>query len=230
MSFTAVEAVLTHSEAKGTDRMVMVVIAECADHDGANAWPAIETIAKRANVDRSTVHRALKRLSESGELKVEYKAGPHGCNLYEVTLCGDGDSRKSPPDSRNGETQTTLEPPDGEEKTPSIPPSQQVWDHFCEVMKPRNRNLADDARRIINAALKEASIEECCTAIDRCHASDWHMKREKHKGRKGNRFNRIGHILKPRPRRGETQRDRIDFWLDRKGGEEEKVDEFGWER
>lgn len=86
MSFRTVEAVLERSRSRGSARMVLVVIAECANHDGSEAWPAVETIAHRAGISRASVFRQIKALTELGELEVESKGGRSGCNRYRVTV------------------------------------------------------------------------------------------------------------------------------------------------
>lgn len=86
-----------------------------------------------------------------------------------------------------------------------------VWAHYVKVMEPRSDIAGEDARRIIRNALKVATVEECKRAIDGCAASEFHMgKNERQK-----KYNKIGQILKGRPRRNETTRDRIDFFLDK---------------
>jgi hypothetical protein len=68
------------------------------------------------------------------------------------------------------------------EQTPLAPsePSMQdpidvVWAHYVEVMKPRKRELDAQGRAVIREALKVATVEECCGAIDGCKASSFHM-------------------------------------------------------
>jgi hypothetical protein len=90
-----------------------------------------------------------------------------------------------------------------------------VWGAYVAVMKPRQQQVGDDERLVIRAALKVATVEELVTCIKTCEASDFHMKRGQHVNRKGERYKSIAKILKPRPRREETQRSRIDWWLDR---------------
>lgn len=90
-----------------------------------------------------------------------------------------------------------------------------VEHHYLQTMPVRSQKLGDDGRAIIRNALKVASVVEVIRAISTCEASDYHMKRGQHTHRKGQKYNSIGSILKPRTRRGETQRSRIDFWLDR---------------
>lgn len=91
----------------------------------------------------------------------------------------------------------------------------QVEAAYIETMKPRNPLLHEDDRAIIRKALVAASPEELILAIRTCERSDYHMKRGQHLNRKGGKYNSIGKILKPRPRNGETQRSRIEWWLDR---------------
>lgn len=90
-----------------------------------------------------------------------------------------------------------------------------VWSAYVTAMKPRRTAAGEAERRIIRAALKEATVDECVTCIKACAASDYHMKRGEYIKRKGGKYNSIGKILKPRPRLGETQRSRIDWWLDK---------------
>jgi hypothetical protein len=105
------------------------------------------------------------------------------------------------------------------EQTPLAPsePSMQdpidvVWAHYVEVMKPRKRELDAQGRAVIREALKVATVEECCGAIDGCKASSFHMgqneKRRKH--------NRLTNILKGATGqyRSRTTREQIDFFLD----------------
>lgn len=98
MSIDAIGAVLRYSKARGNRRMVMVVIAECANHDGGGAYPSIETVADRSGVDKRTAQRAIRDLVDLGELEVEEQAGPKGCNLYRVTLSGDDSLPPRQPD------------------------------------------------------------------------------------------------------------------------------------
>lgn len=102
----------------------------------------------------------------------------------------------------------------GEGRTPTAD-IDRVADHFLQVMPVRSQKLGDDDRAIIRKALKVGSVEECIRCIDSCKASDYHMKVGQHEHRKGQKYNSVGHIFKPRPNRGQTWRSRIDFWLDR---------------
>lgn len=65
--------VLHHSSARGTDKLVLLGIANHAGDGGA--WPALSTLARYANVDERNVRKALRRLSEAGELRVHLQDG-----------------------------------------------------------------------------------------------------------------------------------------------------------
>lgn len=90
MSFEAITQALNLPEhVTGPARMVAVVLA---DHmqpkpelDGAICcWPSLDTIAKKAGVSESTVHRAVRKLVEFGAVTVEQRRDgfTNRTNLY----------------------------------------------------------------------------------------------------------------------------------------------------
>lgn len=108
MSVETLAAVLHHSRAKGTAKVVAIGIA---NHDGdGGAWPSIRTLAIYANVDRSTVKRAVRSLVVLGEVRVHLQAGgPRDMedhdrpNRYEVLIdCPEGCDRTSNHKPRKG--------------------------------------------------------------------------------------------------------------------------------
>ena len=73
MSVEAIAVVLHHSKAKGTDKLVLIGIA---NHEGdGGAWPSVETLAKYGDVDERTVRRSLRRLEKLGEITTHVQAG-----------------------------------------------------------------------------------------------------------------------------------------------------------
>lgn len=60
--------VLEHSPTVGSARLVLLVLADRADHEGRNAYPSVGSIAQYAHCGRSTVHRALRELEEAGHV------------------------------------------------------------------------------------------------------------------------------------------------------------------
>lgn len=66
MSVEALAAVLHHSRARGTAKLVLIGIA---NHEGdGGSWPAVGTLATYANVNRANVQRALTALEKLGEV------------------------------------------------------------------------------------------------------------------------------------------------------------------
>lgn len=63
------------SRSEGTDRLVLLAIADQAGSDGLDAWPSIATIAQRCRVSTRTVQRSIAALVELGELEVGMQAG-----------------------------------------------------------------------------------------------------------------------------------------------------------
>lgn len=83
------------SDAPATDRLVLLAIADCANDDGDNAFPANSTLAAKTKLDVRTVQRCVGRLVEMGELEVRLNAGPKGTNRYRVLLDDHGKTGSS---------------------------------------------------------------------------------------------------------------------------------------
>lgn len=65
--------VLHHSKAKGTDKVILLGIANHASDDGA--WPGVATLAKYANVTERAVQQSLARLVKAREVAITPQAG-----------------------------------------------------------------------------------------------------------------------------------------------------------
>jgi len=75
------------------EKMVLLVIADHANDEGTQAWPAQVTIAKKASISVRTVQRAIRSLSEQGYVAVDkHSGGSAECrddrrpNLYKINL------------------------------------------------------------------------------------------------------------------------------------------------
>jgi hypothetical protein len=90
-------------------------------------------------------------------------------------------------------------------------PAAEVWATYVETMRPRRQALDPASRRIINDALKVASVPECQRAIAGCAASDWHMGRDPQTG--GRSYKQLSQILKGK-RGGRTTREQIDMFIE----------------
>lgn len=87
--------VLNHSRAIGTDKLVLLGVA---NHDGdGGSWPSIATLARYANKSESAVVRSLRRLETMGELVTHRNGGgthrtrsDRRPNRYEITISTGG--------------------------------------------------------------------------------------------------------------------------------------------
>lgn len=86
MSIRVMTWVWDHSRSRGTDRLVLLAIADAASDSGGDAWPSVPTLARKAGVDERTVQRSVQRLVKLGELAVKPAAGQHGVNVYRVVM------------------------------------------------------------------------------------------------------------------------------------------------
>ena len=75
MSVEAISWALRRQDVRGTDKLVLIGIANHADPHGGNAWPAVATLAQYASVDKRNVQRAIARLEDAGVGVVERNAG-----------------------------------------------------------------------------------------------------------------------------------------------------------
>lgn len=111
MSIRVMTWVWDESRSRGTDRLVLLAIADSASDSGGNAWPAVATLARKAGVDERTVQRSVKRLVKLGELAVEPAAGQHGVNVYRVVMTPRQSATPAECHPRRSVTPGALSPP-----------------------------------------------------------------------------------------------------------------------
>lgn len=78
--------VIENSQTRGNQYIVLLMIANRADEDGASAWPSIRWLARRSRLSERTVQRAIRKLEKGGYLGIEWSAGPKGTNRYQVIM------------------------------------------------------------------------------------------------------------------------------------------------
>lgn len=88
MSFAAIQWVLEHSEAGGSERLLLLVIAHHANEQG-EAWPGIQRLARSTRKDARWVKRLLRRLEASGELQIVQGGGAGRPNTYRLPAVAD---------------------------------------------------------------------------------------------------------------------------------------------
>lgn len=84
MSIEVMSWVWKKSKATGTDKFVLLAIADNAWDDGSNAWPSVNTISRKTGLSIRTVQRCIQNLHDLGELGIIDRPG-HS-NLYRVVM------------------------------------------------------------------------------------------------------------------------------------------------
>jgi hypothetical protein len=123
MSVRVMTWVWDHSPVGGTERLVLLAIADCAADDGTNAWPALSTLARKTLLDERTVRRIIRRLEDGGHLAVAVAAGPNGTNRYAVIMSGGTPGQSAPrsecpPGNSTRPPDTATPPPPGHSRAP----------------------------------------------------------------------------------------------------------------
>lgn len=83
--------VFEHSPAQLGARLVLLVLADHAKHDGTFAWPAVDTIAAQSRLSRRAVQAALRKLEGDGAIK-KRGVSQSGTTIYDVVMQGGAES------------------------------------------------------------------------------------------------------------------------------------------
>lgn len=101
MSIEAMTAVLHHSRATGSAKLLLLGIA---NHQGdSGAWPSIQTLTKYTGSSKRYVQKMILELVELGDLAVDYQDGIRGTNRYWVTVTCPEDCDRSTAHRQGGE-------------------------------------------------------------------------------------------------------------------------------
>jgi len=76
--------VIEKSGQKGSNLLVLLMIANHANTAGRNAFPAVITLAAESRLTERGVRYILRKLENSDELVIERDAGPRGTHLYSL--------------------------------------------------------------------------------------------------------------------------------------------------
>jgi hypothetical protein len=80
--------VFDESESTGTERLVLLAIADHADDETWTAWPSIERLAHKAKCSDRTVQRSIRSLADLGELTIIEGGGSRKTHRYTVNPQG----------------------------------------------------------------------------------------------------------------------------------------------
>lgn len=160
--------VLKHSTTTGTDRLVLLSLANHANEHG-QAWPSVRTIAKEANVAERAVQRSLSSMRKAGLIRVEFQGAPdkripdrYRPNLYRVVR---GDADDTPGETRgdaggsSGVTPVTFRGDAGDTQSISEPNTDPSGDApLASQGRPDTKFRADEKAAGIDRARRLRSV------------------------------------------------------------------------
>ena len=91
MSFQAIRAVLDRSEAKGSARLLLLILAEHLNQNTRRCDPSVATLAREGKTSRRTIPRLLAQLKAAGEIEINAGGGRNHCNSYTITVAENPD-------------------------------------------------------------------------------------------------------------------------------------------
>ncbi len=85
MSISIMTRVWAESQHKGSELLLLLAIADNANDQGV-AYPSLHTLAKKIRMSRRNVIFLIKKLVDSGELRVEMGTSRHRTNTYHIVI------------------------------------------------------------------------------------------------------------------------------------------------
>lgn len=150
MSCYAVRAVLDRSKAKGSARLLLVILAEHLNEKTRRCDPSLATLARECNASLRTIPRLLAELKGKGEIEIHKGGGRRHCNSYTIRAAENPDTAVTVSD-RNPDTRVTVSP--SETLTPVSP-------FISETVTNQVRNSDTHVTRTINQKDKSISAED----------------------------------------------------------------------
>ena len=167
MSWDAVGHVVAHSRHKGSELLVLILLANHAGSDGWECWPSVRLLAAESRITDRQVRRCLRALESSGEIRSAIGGGPHGSNLYRIVgqpaldlasvsggkdVRGDTHVRKGgTPMSPESEVEPSVNPLRAERARPR----DELFEALADVEGADLSALTRSARGKLNAATKQ---------------------------------------------------------------------------
>lgn len=84
MSVQATTWVWDHSQARGTDRLVLLAIADAANKYGHRSCQSAATLADMCKISSRTAQRSIQKLLDDGEIRLEGKDFKYQTNVYSL--------------------------------------------------------------------------------------------------------------------------------------------------
>jgi hypothetical protein len=151
MSVRVLTWVWDHSASQGTDRLVLLALADSAD-DSGSCWPSMLTISRKAKVSERTARRAIRTLEDAGEVR-SVRGGGMTSNRYRIMLdprvqvVPDNPGQSDPPvnvtpgtDDRGGQSDPATKTGKGTQTSPVNVTGADTGDRGTVNRASKNKN------------------------------------------------------------------------------------------
>ena len=157
MSVQATTWVWEDSSSKGTDRLVLLAIADAANREGEESCQSATTLAEMAQVSERTVWRSLSSLTALGELERTGESAKYKTAIYRLPGMGKTAPDKTSPPDKSGDRPLTpkVSTPDMDGTLPHLTPSTNV-DTPSNVRPP----AAPSSAEVRNASKEVTALAE----------------------------------------------------------------------
>lgn len=194
-----------HSQSRPVERLLLLAIADCANAEGAEAWPSVDELKRKTGMSKRNVYNATKALVELGELAVDKTViSGRQRNRYRVVM-GEPDAPKR--GERRAPHKGATPSPEGDAPVKDVHRSGAPGSHLGAPGAPgvlyTNHPEPSSNRPSSELALREerADVDRLCE-----HLAD-----------------RIEQNGSNRPNIGKRWRDAARLMLDRDGREEAAI-------
>jgi len=170
---SAVDAVMTHSQAHGASRLVLLAIARHLNAETDEAWPSNETIRRLSGVgDASAVRKAVRRLIELGELERDVQDSPAGTNIFRLPKMDEWVTRTPELPSvslveRGRGTSSTQGDRHGSSEVPGPSPGPDDYERLVQELSYEFADLLIDAGRKNPRYRSDAASREWLYGIEK---------------------------------------------------------------
>ena len=86
MSIEIQTEVWRYSRSKGSQRLLLIAIADNCNTESRTAWPTTAYLAGKTLLTQRSIHRLVAELEELGELEIARNRGRNRSNLYRIPL------------------------------------------------------------------------------------------------------------------------------------------------
>lgn len=153
-------------------RLVLLSLADKADHDGTGAYPSVQTIANECRMSTRGVQYALRALEDSGQIEKRGIHPTYGTNEWAVVMGAQSVQGRNP--EHEGVKPSSPEPSNSKPSSVDVArvreeadPFQHCFAYWQERTGHQRAKPTADLRRKFQARLAEGfTVDDIRTGID----------------------------------------------------------------